>query len=270
MSAIIETEHLSRRYRWTEAVHDLTLSVPEGSIFAFVGPNGAGKTTTIKTVMNILPPSSGRATVLGVDSTRLGPAQFREIGYVSENQELPGWMTVSQLLAYLAPLYPAWDAAFAEELRHQLDLPGDRRIATFSRGMRMKTAVLSSLAYRPRLLVLDEPFAGLDALVRDEVVQGVLELAGQARWTVFIASHDIDEVERLADWIGVIDAGRLRVAEPVPSLLARFRSVEVTFPGDAAMPVPIPEGWLVPEVSGRVLRFVHAESSEPRLEERIR
>src|SRR5512140_3128483 len=108
MIPVIETESLTRRFGRTEAVRDLTLSVPEGSIFAFVGPNGAGKTTTIKTLMNILAPTSGRAEVLGVDSRRIGPAQLQQIGYVSENQEIPGWMTVEQLLAYCAPFYPTW------------------------------------------------------------------------------------------------------------------------------------------------------------------
>ena len=165
--------------------------------------------------MNILEPSAGTATVLGVDSRRLGPAQFQQIGYVSENQELPGWMTIRELLDYCAPFYPTWDAAFAEDLRRRLDLPLNRKIKAFSRGMRMKAALLSSLAYRPKLLVLDEPFAGLDALVRDEFIQGILELAEEAKWSVFISSHDIDEVERLADWIGVINEGRLYLSEPV-------------------------------------------------------
>jgi len=262
MNPVIQTESLSKRYGRTEAVHDLTLSVPEGSIFAFVGPNGAGKTTTIKTVMNILEPSSGRATVLGVDSRRLGPTEFQQIGYVSENQELPGWMTLDGLLAYCRPLYPAWDTAFAEDLRRRLDLPSSRRIKDFSRGMRMKAALLSSLAYRPRLLVLDEPFAGLDALVRDEFIQGILELAEQAQWTVFISSHDIDEVERLADWIGVINEGRLHLAEPVASLTGRFRRVEATFEGDAPIPSPLPASWLGVERAAHTLRFVESAGGE--------
>jgi len=258
MTSIIETERLTRRYGRTEAVHDLTLAVPEGSIFAFVGPNGAGKTTTIKTLMNILEPSSGRASMLGVDSRKLGPEQLRQVGYVSENQELPLWMTLSQLTAYLAPLYPTWDAAFAEQLRRQLDLPPDRRLRDFSRGMRMKAALLSSLAYRPRLLVLDEPFAGLDALIRYEVITGILELSEQASWSVFISSHDIHEVERLADWIGIINEGRLHLAEPVPSLLGRFRQVEVAFPEGAAPPAALPADWLNIEAAGHLLRFVTA------------
>jgi ABC-2 type transport system ATP-binding protein len=267
---IIQTESLSRRYGRTEAVHDLTLAVPEGAVFAFVGPNGAGKTTTIKTMMNILEPSSGRATVLGTDSRKLGPAEFRQIGYVSENQDLPAWMTIQDLLDYCAPFYPTWDAPFAEDLRRRLDLPLGRKLKDFSRGMRMKAALLSSLAYRPRLLVLDEPFAGLDALVRDEFIQGILELAEQSQWSVFISSHDIDEVERLADWIGVINEGRLYLAEPVASLVGRFRQVEATFEGDALAPRPLPEHWLSAETVGHTLRVVDPKAGEPGGEERVR
>ena len=270
MIPVIETESLTRRFGRTEAVRDLTLSVPEGSVFAFVGPNGAGKTTTIKTVMNILAPTSGRAAVLGTDSTRLGPAELRQIGYVSENQELPGWMTLRQLLDYCAPFYPTWDAAFAEDLRRRLDLPADRRIKGFSRGMRMKAALLSSLAYRPRLLVLDEPFAGLDALVRDEFIQGILELAEQSRWSVFVSSHDIDEVERLADWIGVINEGRLHLAEPVAALTSRFRHIEATFDGAAAVPSPLPANWLDARAAGHTLQVVDARAGEPEGEARSR
>ena len=270
MNPIIETERLTRRYGRTEAVQDLTLSVPEGSIFAFVGPNGAGKTTTIKTLMNILEPSSGRASVLGADSRKLGPEQLRQVGYVSENQELPVWMTLRQLLDYLAPLYPTWDTAFAEQLRRQLDLPPDRKLRHFSRGMRMKAALLASLAYRPRLLVLDEPFAGLDALIRYEVITGILELSEQASWSVFISSHDIHEVERLADWIGIINEGRLHLAEPVAALLNRFRQVEVRFAEGAAVPAQLPGPWLNAETSGHVLRFAdsawgEAEDGEARI-----
>ncbi len=273
MTPIIETVSLSRRYGRTDAVRDLSLAVPEGTIFAFVGPNGAGKTTTIKTMMNILRPSAGSARVLGVDSRRLGPAQFQQIGYVSENQDIHGWMTLRQLLDYCAPLYPTWDASFADTLRQQLDLPLDRRIKDFSRGMRMKAALLSSLAYRPRLLVLDEPFAGLDALVRDEVIQGVLELADQAQWTVFISSHDIDEVERLADWIGIINEGRLTLSESVASLMGRFRQVEATFPAGAMLPSPLPGTWLGAETAGHLARFVdsgcNGVDDEPRLRQAL-
>jgi ABC-2 type transport system ATP-binding protein len=256
MNAVIETHSLTRRYRRTDAVNGLDLAVPEGSIFAFLGPNGAGKTTTIKTLMNIIEPTSGRASVLGVDSRGLGPSEFRQIGHVSENQELPDWMTLDQLTAYCRPLYPTWDNDFEQQLMRLFDLPRRRTIKAMSRGMRMKAALLSSLAYRPRLLVLDEPFAGLDPLVREEFVSGVLELTAQGGWTIFIASHDVDEVERLADWVGILDNGRLHLAEPVGSLLDRFRQVEVTVDEAARHRGGLPPTWLKLEEAGHVVRFV--------------
>jgi ABC-2 type transport system ATP-binding protein len=263
MSFAIETLHLSRSFGRTEAVHDLTMQVPAGSVFALVGPNGAGKTTTIKVLMNLLEPSRGSARVLGVDTRRMNPALLARIGYVSENQELPDWLTVQGLLDYCAPFYPTWDAAYARDMAKQLDVGLDRTLKACSRGMRMKAALLVSLAYRPELLVMDEPFAGLDALVREEFAQGILEVAGGERpWTVFVSSHDIDEVERLADWIGIINHGRLELAEPVPSMLARFRQVEVSCAADVPLPEGLPPAWLLPQAAGHVVRFVDSDFSD--------
>jgi ABC-2 type transport system ATP-binding protein len=263
MQYAIETRNLSRRFGRTEAVVDLTMTVPAGSVFALVGPNGAGKTTTIKTLMNLLRPSAGEARVLGTDSRALGPATLQRIGYVSENQVLPEWMSVTDLMAYCRPLYPTWDAAFADTLLTQLDLPRTRPLKHCSRGMKMKAALVVSLAYRPELLVMDEPFAGLDALVREEFSQGILEVAGGERpWTVFISSHDIDEVERLADWIGIINRGRLELAEPVSTMLARFRQIEVVVDGEAQVAEGQPATWLRPEAAGHTIRFVDSAFSD--------
>jgi ABC-2 type transport system ATP-binding protein len=270
MEHVIETQALSRRFGRTEAVTKLTLRVPAGSVFALVGPNGAGKTTTIKILMNLLAPTSGSARVLGLDARRLDPAALARIGYVSENQELPKWMTIAELLAYCAPLYRTWDPALAAALARELSVPLDRPLHACSRGMVMKAALLVSLAYRPELLVMDEPFAGLDALVREEFSTGVLEVAGDRPWTVFVSSHDIDEVERLADWIGIINQGRLELAEPVADLLARFRQVDVAVEGDARVPERVPPSWLLAAASGRSVRFVDSAFDEATLGERVR
>lgn len=263
MTCAIEAVGLARRYGRLEAVHSLTLQVPVGSIFALIGPNGAGKSTTIKMLMNLVRPSAGRATLLGTDSRRLGPAELRRIGYVSENQELPGWMTPDELLAYVRPLYTAWDEALCDKLRRNLALDTRTPLKRLSRGTRMKAALLASLAYRPELLVLDEPFTGLDPLVRDELIQALLELPGERPFTVFVSSHDIDEVERLADQVGFIDRGRLVFAEPVSSLLGRCRLVEVvTSNGTPQMPSLAPT-WLLQGVSGRTVRFVETAYDAP-------
>ncbi len=259
----ITTHALTRRFGSKTAVSELDLAVPTGSIFAFLGPNGAGKTTTIKLLMNILHPTAGEGTLLGCPITRLTPAIMATIGYVSENQKMPDWMTVSGLLDYCKPWYPTWDDAFCARLLDQFDLPPDRKLRNLSRGMRTKAALLTSLAYRPRVLILDEPFSGLDPLVREEFIQGVLELTEQEQWTVFISSHDIDEVERLVNWVGIINDGKLALAESVERLQARFRKVEVVLADDPGERPALPPDCLLPEMAGRTLRFVDAAANTP-------
>ncbi|HEY8993818.1 MAG TPA: ABC transporter ATP-binding protein [Lacunisphaera sp.] len=242
---IIETEKLTRHFRANEAVHELTLAVPTGTVFALLGPNGAGKTTTLKMLVNLLLPTSGTACVLGVDSRRLGEGELAQLGYVSEGQKQPDWMTVRQLLDYCRPFYPTWDRALEERLLAQFDLPSDRQLKQLSRGMLMKARLLSSLAYRPRLLVLDEPFSGLDPVVRDDLTAGLLEVVQQGETTVVVSSHDIEEVERLADHIALLEAGRLRFTETTEALLGRFRRIEVELNGPVAgATVGMPGTWL--------------------------
>lgn len=263
---IIETEKLTRRYGRLEAVHELDLAVPAGSVFALLGPNGAGKTTTLKLLLNLLRPTAGCARVLGVDTRRLGERELAQIGYVAEGQQQPLWMTVRQLLDYCRPFYPTWDRALEATLLKQFMLPEDRKLKHLSRGMLMKAALLSSLAYRPKLLVLDEPFSGLDALVRDEFIKGVLEVSALGEWTVLVSSHDIDEVDRLADHVAMLDEGRLRLSETAESLQGRFRRVEVTLDGAEAAAGDWPESWWEAERAGRVVRFVETRYGEPRTE----
>jgi ABC-2 type transport system ATP-binding protein len=262
MNPVIEVSGLSCRFGKVEAVRDLTLAVPEGSIYAFLGTNGAGKTTTIKALLGLVTPRSGTLKLLGTSPEKLGPAELAQIGYVSENQKLPEMLTVKQLIAYSKALYPTWDDAFCALLVEKLALPLDRKVKDFSRGMKMKAALLVSLAYRPRLLLLDEPFAGLDPLVREEFIDALLELSRQHNWTMFISSHDIDEVERLADWIGIIDAGRLCLSESLKTLRTRFRRVEVTLSEGIASAGFIPPEGLLPEVSGATAKWIDSRYAD--------
>jgi ABC-2 type transport system ATP-binding protein len=154
-------------------------------------------------------------------------------------------------------MYPTWDQEFCKELLKRFELPPDRRLKNLSRGMKMKAALLASIAYRPRLLILDEPFSGLDPLMRDEFIQGVLELSEQEHWTVLISSHDIDEVERLADWVGILNSGKLYLSESSESLQQRFRKVEFQIASDLQkLPSSLPKDWLIPETAARFVRFV--------------
>ena len=264
MTYAIDAQGLTRRFGRHEAVDGLELRVPTGSVFALVGPNGAGKTTTIKLLMNLIHPTRGSATVLGTNSRHLKAADFQRIGYVSENQRLPDWMTPVQLFNYCRPLYPMWDESFFRRLSADLDLNADTRLRALSRGTRMKAALLASLAYRPELVVLDEPFTGLDPVVRDELIRALLERSADRPSTVLISSHDLEELERLADWVGFIARGRLQFAEPVSSLLARFRLVEVIAENDTvpALPGNADDDWWLQGSVGRTLRFVDANGGQ--------
>jgi len=253
MNGTVYASSLTKRFGRTQALDGLDLTVPEGSVYALVGPNGAGKTTTIKILMNLLRATSGDASVLGRDSRALEPADYARIGYVSENQALPLWMPVGYFMEYLRPFYSTWDRALADRLLRQLELPLDRKLRHLSRGMRMKAALAASLAYHPRLIVLDEPFSGLDALVRDELIESLLDAAAES--TVFISSHDLAEIESFCSHVGFLHRGRLQSSEELPALTARFREIEVTCPATVAPPEPWPEHWLNRACSGPVARF---------------
>jgi len=271
MRTVFRTLDLCKRFGRSLPVFDsLNLQVLEGSVFGLIGPNGAGKSTTIKILMNILQPSSGQAEVLAVDSRWLGPDEFTQIGYVSENQEMPEWMTVEYLLRYLKPFYPTWDDERAAELVRQFDLPRDRKLRHLSRGMWMKAALTCSLAYRPRLLVLDEPFSGLDPLIREDLIEGVLESAGET--TILISSHDLAEIESFVSHVGYLDRGRLQFSEEMTSLSARFREVEVTVAPPARLPAQSqwPDHWLRPEAATALVRFVETRFDPERTVTEIR
>ena len=260
---MIEIEGLWKRFGRFDAVRGLNLSVPEGAAFALIGPNGAGKTTTIRTAMNIIEPDRGTVTMMGTDSRRLGPADYARIGYVSENQDLPEGLTVGQFLAYLRPFYPTWDRALETDVLGQSQLPPDRKIRNLSHGMRMKLALAGALAFRPKLLILDEPFSGLDPLVRDEFMELLLAQVGDA--TLLISSHELGEIEGVATHIGFIDQGRLLFQEPLEDLSARVREVHVTLEGDAAVPAAAPAEWLDLRAAGSVVSFVDTRFDENRL-----
>src|SRR5215469_12655273 len=270
MNSVISTTHLTKKFASGEAVHDLTFEVPEASIFGYLGPNGAGKTTTIKTLMNIFVATSGSATVLGLDSRHLSPARLQQIGYVSENQEMPGWMSVDYYLDYCRAFYPNWDPVLCDALVKQFDLPRKRTLKQLSRGMRMKAALVSAIAYRPRLLILDEPFSGLDPLVRDELVEGILAISADHHWTVFVSSHDLAEIENLVTHVAYIDRGHLEFSEELASLQEHFREIEVTCEGPTQAPSPWPKAWLKPETANSVVRFVVTDYGEDKTAQQVK
>jgi ABC-2 type transport system ATP-binding protein len=268
MKSALRTENLYKQFWRVEALRGLNLDVTEGSVYALVGPNGAGKTTAIKILMNILRATNGRAEVLGTESTQLNQRQFISIGYVSENQELPDWMRVDAFFKFLRPFYPSWDVNLENELVRQFDLPLKRKLRNLSRGMRMKAALASALAYHPKLIVLDEPFTGLDPLVRDELIQGLLDRAEES--TILISSHDLAEIETFASHIGYLEEGRLRFSEELTALLDRFREVELTFNSPPPLPSRVPDTWMQLSTSAAVVRFIESRFDRERTIAQVR
>jgi ABC-2 type transport system ATP-binding protein len=257
---VIQTQGLSKRFGKTDALTGVGIEVPAGAIYALVGANGAGKTTLIKLLMNILEPSAGSAWVLGIDARRLRGKGLARIGYVSENQEFPEWMTVEGMLEYLRPFYPTWDRALEAQLMRQFDLPAGRKLKQLSRGQRMKAAMASALAFRPQLLVLDEPFAGLDPLVRDELMEGLLDRAPET--TIFLSSHDLAEIESFSSHVGFLQQGRLLFSEEMGVLSERFREVTVILEslgaGSGLAGENLSPSWLQYEATDSMVRFVES------------
>jgi ABC-2 type transport system ATP-binding protein len=266
---MITIRGLQKRFHGNDALRGVDLDIPQGKVTAFLGPNGAGKTTTIKCAMNLIERDAGDLSVMGTDARDLGKAQWQRIGYVSENRLMPEWMTVPKLLDYVRPMYgDFWDRDFEKKLLAGFELPLKTKLRNLSRGQKMKAALLTALAYRPQLIVLDEPFTGLDPLVRDEFLTGLLELTETEGWTVWISSHDIEEVERFADRVAILNNGRVDLQEDVETLQARFRTVELWFDETVALPENLPDMWLNPQATGRTVRFTdpnYAEDGSPSL-----
>jgi ABC-2 type transport system ATP-binding protein len=257
MSAV-EVTRVSYSYGKTAALRDVDLAIPAGAFYALLGPNGSGKTTLLQILMGVRRPQRGQARLLGTDTMALGPRERAHIGYIAEGQSLPGWMRLEQLEAYLAPLYPTWDRSLAGELRARFELDPKQRIGTLSRGAHMKAALLCALAPRPKLLLMDEPFTGMDALVKDELVRGLLESAGSEGWTVVISSHDLAELELLADWVGFLSRGRVLLSESMEQLHERFRHVDVVLGDSEATASP---DWLSVERVGNHMSFLIANAA---------
>lgn len=255
----IKARQLSKRIGKRTLLAQLDLTVPHGAILALIGANGAGKSTLIKLLLNMWEPSTGEATVLGMPSTSLRGAAFQRIGYVSEKQEMPEWITVGALMDHLRPMYPVWDD---RDLLDELQLPLDRKIKHLSRGMRMKAALASVLAFKPELLIMDEPFTGLDTAIRTELVKALLGRThvenSDSATTIVISSHDLDEMESFATHVAFLHEGELLFAEPIEKLLTRCREVTVRFEQvTAAQSISrLAEGCIAAEASGAMLRFV--------------
>ncbi|MEN6372879.1 MAG: ABC transporter ATP-binding protein [Armatimonadota bacterium] len=247
----IETVRLTKRFgRQHVAVDNLTMSVPEGSVFAFLGRNGAGKTTTIRILLDLLNRTSGEARILGLDCVKDALEIKRRIGYVAEGQKMYDWMKVDEIIWFCKGFYEDWDDSLAAELKDKLELSGQKKVMDMSRGMQAKLALLLAMAYRPELLILDEPTAGLDVVVRRNFLEEIIELIQEEGRTIFFSSHIVHEVERVADWVGIIDKGRLVWCSTMEELKSSVKQLILSFDTPPTSFASIPDVLHI-EKSGR-------------------
>ena len=253
----ISTAGLTRRFGRVLAVDGIELNVPVGSIYGFLGRNGAGKTTTIQMLMGMLDPTAGQMRVMGFDPLREDVAMKRVVSYVPERVQMYDWMTVREIVGFGANIHPHWKTSTAEGLIERFELPLERKVGTLSRGMQGKLALALAMASHPKLLILDDPTMGLDAVVRREFVESIVGVLQETGVTVFFSSHIIDDVERVADWIAILHEGRLLLQEPLDDLKSRVRRVVATFDGEAPEPgEDLPGGPLSIQRDGRQLVLV--------------
>jgi ABC-2 type transport system ATP-binding protein len=257
---VLEIRDLKKTYGGgVVALSGLDLTVHEGEVYGFLGRNGAGKSTTIRIVMGITDATSGTVTLFG---EKLGGDLVRarrRIGYVAQEQSFYAWMTPRDLARFVRSFFPSWDEGEFARLTKLLELPSDRKIGTFSGGMRVKTALSIALAHRPPLLLLDEPTAGLDPVARREFLELVRAEARAGGHTTFFSSHLVDEVELVAHRVGIVDDGRMRFEGSVPALAARVRLLTRSLgEGDS---VDASRAWLV-DHGFAVLRVEESDRDE--------
>jgi ABC-2 type transport system ATP-binding protein len=229
MAGVIETFGLTKRYGGVTAVSDLNLRVEAGRVFSFLGPNGAGKSTTIRILMALQRPTDGRATVLGLDAAADSVAVHRRVGYLAGDLELYPRLTGRQHIDWFARSRGGADDSFTRGLLERFLVVADRPVRELSKGNRQKIGLVLAFMHKPDLLVLDEPTSGLDPLMQHEFESLLRETTGEGR-TVFLSSHELDEVQRIADRIGIIRKGRLVAEDTVEGLRrAAPQKMEVWF-----------------------------------------
>jgi ABC-2 type transport system ATP-binding protein len=220
---VITVSELTRRFGAATALASVSLSLARGAVYGLVGANGAGKTTLIKHILGLLRAESGSVRVFGLDPIADPVGVLSRIGYLSEENDLPGWMRVDELMRYSRAFYPAWDDAYAEELRRTFALDSAAKIKTLSRGQRARLGLLTALAYRPELLVLDEPSSGLDPIVRRDILGAVIRTIADEGRIVLFSSHLLHEVEEVADHVTMIHQGRIVVSAPLAEIRESHR-----------------------------------------------
>jgi ABC-2 type transport system ATP-binding protein len=255
---VIETDELRKSFGAHTALDGLHLRVPTGSIFGFLGRNGAGKTTTIKLLMGMLKPDSGSVTVFGLPVT--DPARGADIrrrtGYVTEDKELFPYMTVEQAIRFTRAFFPHWRSDLEQRYLKMFELPLSRKIPDLSTGTRTKLMLLLAMCRGARLLLLDEPTSGLDPAIVEEVLQELVSVAASEGTTIFFSSHQLGEVEQIADHVAIIERGRTVVAGSLDDLKSRYQRLQVVFEQEPGAPIPWVEGVEHVRQEGRMVSLL--------------
>ena len=220
---VIAVSDLTRRFGAKTALDSVSVSVPQGVVYGLVGANGAGKTTLIRHILGLLRAEGGTVRVFGRDPVADPVAVLSRIGYLSEENDLPAWMRVDELMRYSRAFYPAWDDAYAAELLQTFALDPSAKIKNLSKGQKARAGLLVALAHRPELLVLDEPSSGLDPIVRRDILGAVIRTIAHEGRTVLFSSHLLDEVEQVADYVAMISGGRMLLSAPLDEIKESHR-----------------------------------------------
>jgi ABC-2 type transport system ATP-binding protein len=246
----IDVRGVSRRFGAKRALDGVSLTVPRGVVFGLIGENGAGKTTLIKHVLGLFRPQAGSVRVFGLDPVADPVGVLSRLGTLSEDRDLPGWMRVHELIRYSKAFYPRWDDVYAESLREAFELDPKARVKNLSRGQQARAGLLVALAFRPELLVLDEPSSGLDPVVRRDILGAIVRTIADEGRTVLFSSHLLDEVERVGDLVAMIDRGRIVLDGAIDNVKARHHRVTIHLdePRDSA---PVLDAAITVEGSGR-------------------
>jgi ABC-2 type transport system ATP-binding protein len=268
-SFVIETNQLCKSFKDRPALRGLDLRVPGGSIFGFLGKNGAGKTTTIKTLLGLLRSDSGSARVFGmpvIDADRTVEIR-RRIGFVTEDKELYPYMTVEQLIAFTRPFFPKWRRDLERRYLQMFDLPPKCKIPALSKGMRSKLMLLLAISRGAELLILDEPTDGLDPSATEDVLRELVVIAAESGTTMFFSSHQLAEVELIADHIGIVDQGRMIVAGSLDDMKAQYQRLQVVIPDTGKLPVRWVDGVESVRQEGRVVSILASRNVDAIIEQ---
>ncbi len=255
MPDAIVTERLTKYYGNRRAVNCLSLRVPAGTVYGLLGRNGAGKTTAIKMLLGLVQPDFGRAELLGEDITALGGTTRRRIAYLAEGHPLYPWMTVGEIGRFTRAFYPSWNQPLLEQILDHFELPAKAKLRRLSNGQRAQVALALAVASDPALLILDDPTLGLDTVVRRDFLESMIQLIQRTGRTILFSSHILGDVERVADRIGIIDDGVLRVDCPAAHFKQSVRKIVARFAGRLPA-VPACDGLLSVRHDGAELELV--------------